>query len=337
MTFQSGLKLLTTITAVAVGAVGAAYLRVVPRSDAALGSLADVTSAEGKALVARFYPRSPDSHIVQTPVGSTYYRLLGPVDGRRVACIHGISGSWASMPQVSESLARRGFRVVEYDLFGRGYSSSPGRKYDAALYVDQLHSLLDHLDWDTTDILGYSLGGGIGVAFANQFPDRVKLLYLVAPSGLMDDIPLAGKLLGVPIIGPVFTYTFGRSILAKRSVANFSPGIETQPHMLHFVGVQMLNIIHNPGFIRAYASSVQYGPIRNMHEIYEKVGKLFGNRICCVWDAKFVPLEGARHSILQEDCEKVLDPISDFFSFHNSIVGAIAVDITPEFDNIRVN
>ena len=79
------------------------------------------------------------------------------------------------------------------DLFGRGYSDAPtGVDYDARLYVAQMLLVLasspSRAPWCAPDgfrLVGYSLGGGLCVAFARHLPHLVRSLGLVAPCGLI--------------------------------------------------------------------------------------------------------------------------------------------------------
>jgi pimeloyl-ACP methyl ester carboxylesterase len=48
-----------------------------------------------------------------------------------------------------------------YDLLGRGYSQAPPTSYNEALYTSQLAMLLQKVGWDSTDVIGVSLGGKI--------------------------------------------------------------------------------------------------------------------------------------------------------------------------------
>jgi pimeloyl-ACP methyl ester carboxylesterase len=54
-------------------------------------------------------------------------------------------------------MASNGFRVLLYDLFGRGYSDSPSVKHNEHLYVAQLALLLRHVNWQSAALVGYSL------------------------------------------------------------------------------------------------------------------------------------------------------------------------------------
>lgn len=130
----------------------------------------------------------------------TQYYLFGPKDGIKVLFIHGISTPASMVKSFLDRLALSGFRVLAYDLYGRGYSCSPGVDYDDFLYIKQIECLLGHVGWDKCHLIGYSMGGGIASIYTSRFPSKVRKLFIVAPVGLMQ-MSLLGKLAVVPYLG----------------------------------------------------------------------------------------------------------------------------------------
>ncbi|KAJ3074339.1 hypothetical protein HDU98_011501 [Podochytrium sp. JEL0797] len=298
-----------------------------------LGSLLSVTGS-ARALVRMHYPLFAESKFAETKLGNTHFWIKHAASptAKRLVLLHGISGTFASMPQVVDRFVAKGFTVLCYDLYGRGYSAGPEAKYDPATYSNQLNELLEYVGWNKASLIGYSLGGGIATDFGDRFGHKVDDLVLVAPAGLRESLPLGGTLLTSPGLGSLFAATLGRRVLARISSNNHSPDFAHTPHMKHFIAVQDLNIKLNPGFLNAYVETVRNGPIRGMRSVYERVGHKFGDRVCCVWGrndrvvsfahdspvfrrlnprARFVEVEGG-HSVLAEQCQVVVDPISEF-------------------------
>jgi pimeloyl-ACP methyl ester carboxylesterase len=110
------------------------------------------------------------------------------------------------------------------DLYGRGYSDSPGIKHDNALYSNQLLGLLNHLKWTdgSVDIIGLSMGGAIVINFVTFFPYLVDRIVLVAPAGLLKSMPLSGYILLIPIIGEFLIYTLGKYLLIDNAKSQFT-------------------------------------------------------------------------------------------------------------------
>ena len=115
--------------------------------------------------------------------GTVYYQLEGSERGELVVLIHGMSIPSFVWEPTSQALVNTGFRVLRYDLFGRGYSDRPKGKHNLALYTRQLGELLDvlQLNAQPLNLIGMSLGGAICVAFALQQTSLVKRIGLISP------------------------------------------------------------------------------------------------------------------------------------------------------------
>jgi pimeloyl-ACP methyl ester carboxylesterase len=98
----------------------------------------------------------------------------GPV----VVCIHGLTANhtcWASMADALGS----DYRLVAYDLRGRGDSDKPDKGYRLDIHGQDLLGLLDHYRLRKAVIMGHSLGAHIALRFAVKHPARVSKLVLV--------------------------------------------------------------------------------------------------------------------------------------------------------------
>jgi len=104
----------------------------------------------------------------------------GPQSGsKNVLLIHGATGNNRELTGLGNHLSRKGFRVIAPDLRGRGLSSQPVHGYGIPFHVADLLTLLDSLGLDSVSVVGYSLGGEIGMHMAALFPARVKKLVVV--------------------------------------------------------------------------------------------------------------------------------------------------------------
>ncbi|KAJ7164517.1 hypothetical protein C8R46DRAFT_1193121, partial [Mycena filopes] len=89
------------------------------------------------------------------PLGRVRYWLVGPLSGKKVVLIHGLSIPALVFARLVPLLAGAGYRVLLYDLYGRGYLDAPrGATYDAQLYVTQLAPLLQHVGWARARLVG---------------------------------------------------------------------------------------------------------------------------------------------------------------------------------------
>ncbi|HKS44013.1 MAG TPA: alpha/beta fold hydrolase [Amycolatopsis sp.] len=109
------------------------------------------------------------------------YRMAG--SGPAVLFIHGIGDDSSTWLDALASLAGD-FTVIAPDLLGHGGSDKPRADYSVAAYACGMRDLLATLDIDRVSVVGHSLGGGVAMQFAYQFPDRCERLVLVASGGI---------------------------------------------------------------------------------------------------------------------------------------------------------
>ncbi|KAI1173625.1 alpha/beta-hydrolase [Nemania sp. FL0916] len=182
------------ITAAAIGCIATSGLWQRPKSCTRHYDPSPSKTVDSQQLI-RGLPYPPDalpgSRDVDTPYGSIRVYEWGPADGERVLFVHGISTPCIALGDLGHELVGRGYRVILFDLFGRGYSDGPNDlTYDTRLYVTQLLLVLASSGIPSTaapgvHLVGYSLGGGLSVAFTRYFPHLVRSLCLVAPGGLI--------------------------------------------------------------------------------------------------------------------------------------------------------
>ncbi|MFI1584296.1 alpha/beta fold hydrolase [Embleya sp. NPDC020630] len=71
-------------------------------------------------------------------------------------------------------------RVIGVELQGHGHTADTDREISLEVLADDVIALLDHLDIDRADLLGYSLGGLTALRAAVRAPERVNRLALLA-------------------------------------------------------------------------------------------------------------------------------------------------------------
>jgi pimeloyl-ACP methyl ester carboxylesterase len=123
------------------------------------------------------------------------YRIGG--EGPAIVLIHGITGSSATWDQVLPQLACD-FTVVAPDLLGHGDSAKPRGDYSLGAYASGIRDLLIALEVDRATFVGHSLGGGVAMQLAYQFPERLERLVLVSSGGLGKEVHLMLRLVALP-------------------------------------------------------------------------------------------------------------------------------------------
>ena len=117
----------------------------------------------------------------------------GPV----LVLIHGMAGSSASWRLVLPALAER-FTVIAPDLLGHGDSEKPRGDYSLGAFASGVRDLLLALGHERATVVGQSLGGGIAMQFAYQFPERCERLVLVSSGGLGEEVNFLLRALALP-------------------------------------------------------------------------------------------------------------------------------------------
>ena len=159
------------------------------------------------------------------------YRTAG--SGPVVLLIHGMAGSSATWIPVIDQLAEH-MTVVAPDLPGHGRSDKPRGDYSLGAHASFLRDLLAKLGHESATIVGQSLGGGIALQFAYQYPERCERVVLVAAGGLGKDV--VGLLRGLAAPGveyvlpiafqPVFRDAVN-SVARRLRRVGIKPGPET--------------------------------------------------------------------------------------------------------------
>jgi pimeloyl-ACP methyl ester carboxylesterase len=113
---------------------------------------------------------------MQLPLGDGTLAFECAGGGDAVVFLHGFSLDQRMWAQQAAALAGAGFQAITYDLRGFGASTLPAGPY---AHVDDLRALLDHLGLEAAHLVGLSLGGGVVIDFALQYPGRTRSLTAV--------------------------------------------------------------------------------------------------------------------------------------------------------------
>jgi pimeloyl-ACP methyl ester carboxylesterase len=97
---------------------------------------------------------------------------------KTVIGVHGLTANHKCWEPMAEVLAPD-YRLIAYDLRGRGDSDKPTTGYSLAAHGRDLAALLDHFGARSTVLMGHSLGAAIALRFAVDHPGRVRRLVLI--------------------------------------------------------------------------------------------------------------------------------------------------------------
>ncbi|KAF8806148.1 alpha/beta-hydrolase [Phlegmacium glaucopus] len=283
------------------------------------------------------YPEDfyPGGGYATFPNGKVRYWLLGPENGKKIVLIHGLSIPAIIWKDVAPVLAARGFRVLLYDLYGRGYSEAPQTTYDTYLYTSQLAHLMQYLKWEKANIVGVSMGGAIAAAFTSQFPHLVdEGVALIASAGLMEsnDISRTSKFMSSPLVQTLTSSKPVRNYIQRLTNQTVDQGLVKDNVILEIVRLQSA---HLPGYNAALSSSLRDGPIRGQSAafkskgfenkkvliihgtedvtVHPKYSPLIAALLPASTQKKLITVEGAGHDVTMSHSKDVSDELSAFF------------------------
>ena len=213
--------------------------------------------------------RDADGSFIALPDGMTHYELSGPANGKPVVLVHGFSVPYFIFDSTFDFLVNSGFRVLRYDLIGRGLSDRPKVNYNINLFVNQLKDLLDALGLKSVNLVGLSMGGPITASFINKFPDRVSKHVLIDPAGAqriaLSWLLEAAKL---PIIGELALGLFGSGSMIKNIASDlFDPKLVERFQNQYKIQMQY------KGFKRAILSTMRNNMLESFLEIFRAIEK----------------------------------------------------------------
>src|SRR5918997_2008864 len=146
---------------------------------------------------------SPGTNEIELHGHRVCFRYAG--EGDLVVLIHGITGRSSQWEPAMDHLSAT-HTVLAPDLLGHGESAKPRGDYSLGAYASAVRDTMVALGHDRATIVGHSLGGGIAMQFAYQFPERCERMVLVSSGGLGREVHMmlrAASLPGSEIVLPL--------------------------------------------------------------------------------------------------------------------------------------
>ena len=245
--------------------------------------------------------------------------------GPALFMIHGIGSRRATWTALVDRLAQS-FTCISYDLRGHGDSPVPPLPYSLDDLVDDLEALREKLGIDKAHVIGHSLGGMIGPAYARAHPERVLSLGLLSTAAgrttedrakVMAVIAAMEEKGIAPVLDTLVERWYTDEFIAARPDA---------------IRARIKQVVDTPAEVflnvfRIYAQT-EMAPWLNQIAAPSLVltGELDGgcnprlNRFIAdeLPNSELVILEGLKHSVLIEAPELVATAVQDFLLRHAS-------------------
>lgn len=271
-----------------------------------------------------------EGSFIDLPSGNTHYEIKG--DGELVVLTHGYATPYYIYDKIFECLVSKGYKVLRYDLLGRGYSERVNAEYNAELFAKQLDELTTALfKEEKFYLIGTSMGGIITTTYYKNHPEKVKKLILLAPAG-MDTFkpPFYMKISKVPGLGELIFNNVAGPMLLKKTTSElyYVNDAEKDYYQRSFAGP-----IQYKGFLKATLSSLRHTILRT--DLAMEGYRVVANNnlpLLVIWgtidktmpyyqidrlketcpNAKFITYENSGHIFLFDEGERVNKDILDF-------------------------
>jgi len=117
--------------------------------------------------------------------------------GPAILLVHGIGDSLRTWRNLIPRLAKD-HTVIAPDLLGHGQSEKPRADYSVGGYANAMRDLMSVLGVERATVVGHSLGGGVAMQFAYQYPERCERLVLVSSGGVSREVNPILRLASTP-------------------------------------------------------------------------------------------------------------------------------------------
>lgn len=234
------------------------------------------------------------------PSGITHYEVKG--EGEAIVLTHGYATPYYIYDKLFDAFVSAGYRVLRYDLLGRGYSERVNKDYTAELFAEQLDDITKHVFGEEKFYLvGTSMGGAITTAFCKNHIEKVKKLILLAPAG-MDSFrpPFYMKLCKIKGLGDfIFNKVAGNALLKKCA----SELIYSEAEGKDYFERKFADAFRYKGFLRSTLSSLRNTILRTdlSMEGYRAVASS-KIPVLCIWGTDDRTMPYYQHVRFKEVC-----------------------------------
>lgn len=298
-------------------------------TDTEMNSL--LKSVETKALT-RSEEQNIPGEFADLPSGRTHYEVKG--EGEAVVLVHGYATPYYIYDKLFERFVNAGYRVLRYDLLGRGYSERVKADYTPELFARQLAEIAELVFGEQAFYLvGTSMGGTITATFTSLHSEQVRKLVLLAPAG-MDTFepPMYMKLCKIPGLGGFIFNNVAGKLLLKRSSSELYhvSQAEKDYYTRSFAAAAVYK-----GFLGCTLSSLRHTILETKAatESYKAVGRS-SIPVLCIWgtadktmpyyqherllqvvpQVKLITYENSGHIFLFDEGDRAATDILNFFN-----------------------
>jgi len=260
--------------------------------------------------------------VMETGVVPANVKVEG--EGPPIVLIHGFAAALDWWDDIAPLLAAD-HRVIRLDLIGHGGTEAPSSGYTIERQARLVAAVLDRLGVDRITVIGHSMGGEVGTAFAEANPARIERLVLIdSPPKPETTFKLGTRLALMPVLGEALWRLGTDATIRKTLAQGFAPGFPVPEKFI--ADVKQLTYT---AFRTAHSDSIEYESEKPVAERLAALNPvppllvIFGSRDALVAPASaklyervpgasVVILDGPGHSPMVEAPQETLALIEDF-------------------------
>lgn len=288
-----------------------------------------VKNAETLELNDEARKKEGSTYIKLPKTGVTRYELKG--EGKPMVMVHGYATPMYIYDKLFYHYVAKGYKVLRYDLVGRGMSERVDATYDADFFALQLREITTALFGDESFILfGTSMGGTITTTFVQNYPGAVEKLILLAPAGMENfKPPFYMELCKIKGFGPWLFNLIGAKSLLNGCASEMKYRTAEVDHYMEQFG----DCLRYKGFLKCTLSSL-LNTILQTEKATEAYRSVYSQRVpmLVIWGtadhtmpyyqqaymrdicphAQFVTYEGSGHIFLYDEGVRTLNDVNKF-------------------------
>lgn len=221
--------------------------------------------------------------------------------GVPILLVHGIGSSADTWQPVFDQLCEQGAPVIAVDLPGHGESSKERGDYSLGATASTLRDLLDLLGHERVHLVGHSLGGGISLQFAYQFPERIDRLVLASSGGLGEETFIGLRAAALPGSSIALKVAINRRTIAGAARAGrLLSRVGFEPHALSSGALRTVSRLGDEERREAFLATLRsvVGVRGQRVSALEKLSLLEGERVLIIWgeDDPMIPMAHGVHA-----------------------------------------
>jgi pimeloyl-ACP methyl ester carboxylesterase len=196
--------------------------------------------------------RSPEDRYIKVGNVNTRYWAAGD-KGSAIILVHGLGGFAENWIYNITPLARQ-HRVFVPDLVGFGRTDKVPLTRDILDLVKFINDFMETMNIKKASLVGNSLGGGLALQFAIDYPEKVEKLVLVDNAGMGRDVINDFKVCSIPVIGELLIRPDLKSTAQTWKKIVYDPALVT-PELTEMA----CGIISQPGAKKALLATIRAG------------------------------------------------------------------------------